>query len=580
MSSQKRRSRRKATNLVDLEPLFLGVREALMHDLANANMQRLYGMKGRGEEVPDVNRGCSPYVFKKIQQLLNFDKRVIWSTDRPFTELANESFLDFAASQEKFLCPEPMSQRATLVIQESARICQEILGEFEYDEWFDSCSFGKRAAVGLPRSESYLDTRLERLSGSKQQWSAFNEVLSRDVHLFRAVRKRCRVKKLTHLIKATAVPKSWKAARIIAPDTILGGFLSRGLGDYIRRRLERGTHINLAKQQERHRRWALSASKTGHLATIDMSKASDSFTWRHIELLVPFSWHHALDTVRTRHCEVPVLGKIPIKLSSYMLMGSGHTFPLQTLLFYCLAEATRTLLKCRGKVSVYGDDIIVPTRIVKPLIVVLSELGFVINSEKSFYDSPDKEHPSYTFFRESCGGDYKGGLDVRPYMPECDLQEHGKVPRNSYIAWCHKMINGLLDRWSIEEIPLTVSFILREINNRKRKICLVPSWEVDHAGIRHHIPPYYMLGLDYQTVRFEKSVPVYYRLVFKRRRRRRKLEERPYVWYAYWLMRNKHLVSRAEVPDLYSQPIGLGGEPLKRDKGEYRFMRTLAEESD
>jgi hypothetical protein len=545
-----------------------------MHDIANANLQRLYGMKERGEGVRELNRGCPPYTFKKVQQLMHFDKRVIWPTDKSFDELSKESFHAFVDSQERFLCPEPMSQRATLVIQESKRICHEILGEFDYDTWFDSCSFGKRAAVGLPRSESYLDTRFERLSGTDLQWAAFNQALARDVHLFRAVRKRCRSKKIVANIKATAVPKSWKAARIIAPDTILGGFLSRGLGDYVRRRLERGTHIDLAKQQERHRRWALSASKSGYLATIDMSKASDSFTWRHIELLVPSSWCHALDVVRSRYCEVPGFPDV-IQLRSYMLMGSGHTFPLQTLLFYCLAEATRTLLKCRGKVSVYGDDIIVPTRIAKPLIVVMSELGFAINSEKSFYDEPDKEMPSYTFFRESCGGDYKGGIDVRPYMPECDLQSNGSVPCNEYLAWCHKMINGLLDRWAIEEIPMTVSFILREINNRKRKICFVPAWEVDHAGIRHYIPPYYMLGLDYCTVKYEKSVPVYWRLVFRRKKRRRKLEERPYVWYAYWLVRNRNSTSVAEGPDLYSQPIGLGGEPLKKAKGEYRFARTL-----
>jgi hypothetical protein len=527
-------------------------------------------MKERGEEVRDVNTGCPPYTFKKIQQLLNFDKRVIWSTDKSFEVLAKECFKTFAESQDGFNCPEPMSQRAMLVIQKSREICTSILGAFSYDEWFDSCSFGKRAAVGLPQRESYLDTRFDRISGTTTQWNAFKESLARDVHLFRAVRKRQREKLLVGHIKATAVPKSWKAARIIAPDTILGGFLSRGLGSLIRARLEENTHIDLACQQERHRRWAKVASVTGHLSTIDMSKASDSFVWRHIELIVPEDWHHVLDVVRSGYCEIPGKPK-PVKLRSYMLMGSGHTFPLQTLLFYCLAEATRTLLKCRGKVSVYGDDIIVPTRMTRQLIVIMSELGFVINSEKSFFDAPDPDRPSHTFFRESCGGDYKGGVDVRPYMPECDLQQEGQVPRNNYVAWCHKMVNGLLTRWSIEEIPQTVLFLLREINSKKRKICRVPSWEVDHAGIKHYIPPYLTIGLDMSDVKYSCSIPIYYRLVFKKPKRSRKLEERPYVWYAYWIKRNASLLIEPERADLYSPPVELGGEPKKGNAGEFRW---------
>jgi hypothetical protein len=539
-------------------------------------------MKERGKRDQQFHIGCPPYTFKKIAQLRDFDKRIIWKDDRSFEDLAEECFTSFVESQKRFNCPEPMNRRELLVIQKANEICTKILGEFSYDDWFDSCSFGKRAAVDLPRRKSYLDVRFKRLSGTDLQLAAFNHALARDIHLLRAVRKRCRVRKRVDTIEATAVPKSWKAARIIAPDTILGGFLSRGLGEYIRRRLEKNTHIDLANQQDRHRRWAQVASISGHLSTIDMSKASDSFVWRHIELIVPSNWHHALDIVRTRHCLVPY--QDTHELSSYMLMGSGHTFPLQTLLFFCLAEATRTLLKCRGKVSVYGDDIIVPTRMSTQLIAVLSGLGFTINSEKSFYDKPDPERPSHTFFRESCGGDYKGGVDVRPYMPECDLQQQGQVPRNEYVAWCHKIINGLLNRWNPEEIPTTVSYLLREISNRKRAICFVPAWEVDHAGIKHTIPPYLTHGFDLRDVKYPRSVPVYWRLTFKRRKRTRNQEERPYVWYAYWLHRNGDGTSPGPIlrknangsveADLYSTPISLDGEPLKGTKGVFRWETT------
>lgn len=562
MASHKSRRKKRRVKRVPLQPLFQGVKEALIHDLAPAEKARALLMRQRGDVFP-MNEGMTPYMFKKLTQLVNFDKRVIWAEDESFNSLSEKSIADFKESQTKFLLPEPMSRRAMLVIQEAQSICSEILGPFDRETWLDSCCFGKRAAVGLKRREAYLDTRFERISGTATQLQVFNEALSRDIHLFRAVRKRCRARKLDDTISATTVPKSFKAARVIAPDTILGGFLSRGLGDYIRKQLETNTHIDLSKQQERHKRWCETASKTGHLATIDMSKASDSFTWRHIESIVPKDWHDALRVCHTNNCKV---GDGVIPLASYMLMGSGHTFPLQTVLFYCLAQATRTLLKVRGKVSVYGDDIIIPVRVASPFIVVMSELGFKVNSEKSFYDQPDPDRPSQTFFRESCGGDYKGGIDVRPYMPECDLQELREVPRNFYLAWCHKMINGLLSRWDPCEVPQALGFVLREICNQNRKICFVPSYEVDHAGIRFWIPDVYLLGLEFERITYVRSIPTYRKLVYVQKTRKRGIDERPYYWYKL------QTSVRTQEPDpRYDSSVSLSGENRKDIDGTYRW---------
>lgn len=593
MNSQKiHKKRRKRTLLHPLEPLFLGTKEALLHDL-DVDVTYPGDLRNREPDFPSYE-GCKPYLFKRFKQALDFDKRVIWSSDTSFEELSSTALQAFVEDQRGYLLPEPLSRRAQLVLQMARQVCSRILGPFCYDTWFDSCSFGRRAAVNLPRSRSYLDNRMNRLSGTTLQWRAFDHALSRDVHLFRAVRERLTSRTEISEIKATTVPKSFKAARIIAPDTILGGFLSRGLGEYIRKRLEKETHIDLAVQQERHRRWAKSASKTGHLATIDMSKASDSFTWRHIEQIVPEDWHHALDCVRTRKCNVSGSTITP---RSYMLMGSGHTFPLQTLLFYCLAEVTRRMQQSTGKVSVYGDDIIVPTKVARPLIEVFEELGFVINSEKSFYDVPDALRPSHTFFRESCGGDFKGGSDVRPYMPECDLMSERTVPRNTYIAWCHKMINGLLDRWDPCEIPITLGFLLGEVNRMKSRICFVPAWETSFAGITHYIPPYLLFGRDVSYIKYENSYPTYFRLSFHRKKRGRGLRERPYLWYSYFLQREQAAdsgdpltmtpwevvpmnwnwpsedESREEAQKPYSPNVSTNGEDRKDLEGVFRWKK-------
>lgn len=564
--------KRRKEILVDLEQIFLDVREALVYDLMNS---REIGHFARGMRSCAIfNWNVGPDLFKRFQQCNLFDKRIIWSYDKSFDELSKEAFAGFIDSQKSFHVPEPMSLRETLVIQEAARIVKDVLGEFSVDTWLDSCTFGKRAAVDLPRAISYLDTRMDLISGSPEQIGWFRACLCRDVHLLRAVRQRKTPKQYRRRIrtKATAVPKSFKSARIVFPPTIIGGFLSRGLGEMIRTLLEKGTRIDLAKQQERHRVWAKEASVNGLSATIDMRKASDSFVRRHIELLVPESWHDALDVVRTRKCK---LGSVDIDLVSVMLMGDGHTFPLQTLLFYSLAEAVRILMKVRGRVSVYGDDIILPTRIARPFIEVMERLGFTINSEKSFVNSHDPDMPSQTLFRESCGGDYKGGVDVRPYMPECDLQENGKVPRNEAVAWCHKLINGLLDRWSVEELPLTCTLLLQTIVTRcKRDIHFVPEMEPDHSGIRHVLPSHTFLGLPVHRPTIEGSWAYYRKLTQVFKTRVRDQRERPYYWYA---LKQKSLMRELSV---YDTPVSTQGERLRSDKGQYRWKtnRDLSRE--
>jgi len=83
-------------------------------------------------------------------------------------------------------------------------------------------------------------------------------------------------------------------------------------------------------------------------------------------------------------------------------MGNGYTFPLETLIFWAIA---RTCVRSGGIVSVYGDDIIVPSEDYEQLCYVLRAAGFSPNKTKSFSTGP---------FRESCGADYFYGIDIRP----------------------------------------------------------------------------------------------------------------------------------------------------------------------
>jgi hypothetical protein len=249
-----------------------------------------------------------------------------------------------------------------------------------------------------------------------------------------------------------------------------------------------------------------------------MSKASDSFVREHIEVLMPHSWHHVLETVRVPYGLIELSSgvKHTIPLKSFMLMGSGHTFPLQTLLFYSLAKAVVELSGSSSKVDVYGDDIILPSRYAIRFAAVMEELGFTINSEKSFWTG---------FFRESCGADYTMGVDVRPFTLE---HVCGNYTQKDCTALLYKMYNGLLERWDPCEIPRTLDAILVHILLVKGRLNVVPNNEPPDSGL--FLVPDSWRPLA-QFPRWIDGTLSYYKLQ-RRPRRRKPKGERIYYWYS------------------------------------------------
>lgn len=162
------------------------------------------------------------------------------------------------------------------------------------------------------------------------------------------------------------------------------------------------------------------ASRLGHLATIDLSAASDSISLALCELLFEDDWLQVLLDLRSPTGTMPDGSKIVYeKISS---MGNGYTFEIETLIFAALAQAV-----CGGmrSVSVYGDDIIIPSEHYQQLVDLLAFAGFATNVEKTFHTG---------FFRESCGGHFFNGVDVKPFyieslptcLPEC-VELHNQI---------------------------------------------------------------------------------------------------------------------------------------------------------
>jgi len=204
------------------------------------------------------------------------------------------------------------------------------------------------------------------------------------------------------------VPKKTDIDRCACKEPDINMWLQKGLGAHIRKCLAR-TGINL-NDQSINRSLARKGSFDGSLATLDLSSASDSVSRELVALLLPENWFTLLDSVRSH---VTIIDGEEHRNEMFSSMGNGFTFELESLLFYALARATSYCLNIPGRVSVYGDDIIVPTALAEPLVWVLSYFGFSTNEEKSFVTGP---------FRESCGGHYLDGNDVTPFYVKAPLK--------------------------------------------------------------------------------------------------------------------------------------------------------------
>lgn len=195
------------------------------------------------------------------------------------------------------------------------------------------------------------------------------------------------------------VPKNFKTFRATVTEPPLNGLGQLAVGDHM---VDRFSKFGLdLRDQTRNQRLALEGSLTAALATADQKSASDCKATELVAHLLPLDWFIFLSRFRTGH--VLYRGQ-RITLEKFSSMGNGFTFPLESVIFYALA---RSVCEKHEVVSVYGDDIVVPTHRFAALAEILRAVGFMPNEKKSYSTGP---------FRESCGKDYYKGIDVRPFF--------------------------------------------------------------------------------------------------------------------------------------------------------------------
>jgi len=218
------------------------------------------------------------------------------------------------------------------------------------------------------------------------------------------------------------VPKTAKGPRIIASEPASHMWCQQLLRRFMVDQLSRlfGEDFICFHKQELSGALVLDASRDRKLATIDLSDASDRLSCWTVERVLRKSPSllSALHAARTRYLRDEVsVDKGFLKLRKFASQGTATTFPVQSLVFLCLAIGSciqgrvtmRKIRKLSSHVRVYGDDIIIPSRGYAQLLRAMELLGLKVNEGKSFVNG---------HFRESCGVDGYMGYDVTPVSPK------------------------------------------------------------------------------------------------------------------------------------------------------------------
>jgi len=221
-------------------------------------------------------------------------------------------------------------------------------------------------------------------------------------------------------VRVTPVPKTLKGPRIIAIEPSCMQYAQQAIRSVLYDVIESSEltkgHVNF-RDQSVNQKLALISSKTGQLATIDLSDASDRVP-RDLSLEMFHAnpdLRDAIDACRSTRAELPD-GSIIGPLKKFASMGSALCFPVESMYFYTICVAA--LLKAHDlpvtyancfyvsrDVYVYGDDIVVPSTYASTVLDYLQKYNCKVNNSKTFLTGK---------FRESCGIDAYDGEPVTP----------------------------------------------------------------------------------------------------------------------------------------------------------------------
>lgn len=332
-----------------------------------------------------------------------------------------------------------------------------LLGPFDWSLLEKGYGWGPGATDDIRRRNAFVDEKLSKLpiSCTNRALPIFRRVLSLDLH-WSCVVLGVRLEdlggpfsflddvvfRITEECIIDTVPKSAKTHRVIAKEPRANGFLQKGVGSFVRKRLK-CVGVDLDDQGVNQR--GASRAYADHLATLDLKAASDSMPIELVFELLPSDWASALDRLRSHKAKMP--DGQTITLNKFSSMGNGFTFELESLIFWALASSVLSFISPGAEPSIYGDDIICPAESAGPLIDILAYVGFQVNKEKSFITGN---------FYESCGKHFFKQEDVTPCYQKEALDEEIELLRcgNRIVRLAYRLGDGdqlckeLFSAWS------------------------------------------------------------------------------------------------------------------------------------
>jgi hypothetical protein len=242
-------------------------------------------------------------------------------------------------------------------------------------------------------------------------------------------------------VRVVAVPKTQKSPRIIAIEPCCMQFAQQGiqriLVDAIESSWSASGSVNFSDQSINHN-LAITGSRDGRLVTIDLSDASDrvplSLAMTMFESNMDI--HDSILACRSTSARLPD-GSIVSPLKKFASMGSALCFPVESMYFYTICVGTilkemdlpvtrRSILRIKHLVRIYGDDIIVPKMHADAVLADLQKYSCKVNHNKTFVTGK---------FRESCGADAYGGVEVTPVYLR-SLQPKNRQQASELLSWC------------------------------------------------------------------------------------------------------------------------------------------------
>lgn len=421
----------------------------LCEDVGSPYSQRAYNMLARNDYLGLSNLDIAPSEYDNAYSFaLDY---AVYSYLRKYggfpvdiARLQSEAVLNLEKVEAKnretndTLKSQRHSRDADRIIFYAQRKIAKILGSFNFSKVLPHCEWGSGATSSLARRDASLDKKiLERqLSVTPRCLKYARAYLEHDLHWMQArigsdtVGPCCPMPGEFNVVKDgrfTTVPKTVKALRSIEIQPTLNLFFQKGVGKYIRRRLQKNG-IDLDDQSKNQ--YLASVAQRDGLSTIDLANASDTVSRELVRCLLPDEWYFYLDDIRTHSISVNGSSR---KLERFSAMGNGFTFELESLIFYAIAYAVREDREAyEAVISVYGDDIIVSRTIANDVVHNLEALGFTVNKDKTFIDGR---------FFESCGKHYYDGIDVTPiYQKERIVLEDGRRDTPALIRAANRFI--------------------------------------------------------------------------------------------------------------------------------------------